>query len=379
MSKYVGQPYEAKGQTFRGQQVAPAPKTLGEKIMKVFLTGAAGFIGRRLTGTLLARGWSVVALVRSPETPQARALSKMGAQCVEGDITDYGSMRVGMAEVDIVIHNAGHYELGMNAAGRRRMHTVNVNGTENVLKLAKELEVPRSVYVSTVWAMGATGSQMRDEAFERQSPCLTWYEKTKTEAHAIAKHYQQLGLPLILVCPSGVIGANDHSVWGYFLRLYLNRCMPPLSWSSGCVFSLVEVNDLAQGIALVAEKGREGDTYILAGEPKTIREHLAYWAMKPGAFKVLVWLPAGLSAAAFWPLEPLQRMANVPAVMSRETARASSVSLYYSSQKAQTELNWHPRSAQEMWFNTIDDELVLRSKRNKRDLLSYLRPIEMDG
>jgi len=347
--------------------------------LRVFLTGGTGFIGQPLTQALLARGWSVAALVRKPEAPQARALSKMGAQCVVGDVTDPAPMRAGMTGADIVIHNAGQYEFGVNADGKRRMHAINVTGTENVLSLAMELGVPRSIYISTVWAVGDTGQQMRDETFERQTPCRTGYEKTKTEAHAIARQYQQRGLPLVIACPNGVIGANDHSVWGYYLRLYLHRLMPPFGWSPGCMFSLVEVNDLAQGIALAAEKGRMGETYIFAGEPKSTREHLAFWAMKPGAFKVLVWLPAGLMAASFLLLEPLQRMAGLPAFMSRETVRASSTNLYYSSEKAQSEIGWTHRFAQEMWFNTIEGELELMSKRKKRDLVSLLKPVELDG
>jgi uncharacterized protein YbjT (DUF2867 family) len=64
--------------------------------MKVFLTGGTGFIGQPLTRQLLARGWEVIALVRKPDSAQARALSAMGARCVAGDVTDRESMRAGM-------------------------------------------------------------------------------------------------------------------------------------------------------------------------------------------------------------------------------------------------------------------------------------------
>ncbi|HLE30263.1 MAG TPA: NmrA family NAD(P)-binding protein [Anaerolineales bacterium] len=82
--------------------------------MKVFLTGSTGFIGQPLTRSLIARGWNVVALVRRPDSPQARALIKIGAQCAAGDVTDRESMRAGMTGADIVIHNAAWYELGVH-------------------------------------------------------------------------------------------------------------------------------------------------------------------------------------------------------------------------------------------------------------------------
>jgi dihydroflavonol-4-reductase len=280
-----------------------------------------------------------------------------------------------MAGADIVIHNAGHYEFGVNAEGKRRMRGINVRGTENVLSLALELRVPRVVYVSTVQAYGDSGPQMRDETFERRTPCRTSYEQTKTDAHRIARQYQERGLPLIIACPNGVIGPNDHSVFGYFLRLYLNKMMPPMAWSPDTMFSLIHLDDLTEGIALAAEKSRIGETYIFAGEPRSFREHLGYWAMKPGAFKVHFWLPAGLMAALFCPLEPLQRAAGLPAFMSRETVRGGATNFHYSGEKAKRDLGWRHRSAREMWFNTIDGEIELLHKRKKRNLTSLLNPL----
>src|SRR5215212_9673290 len=124
--------------------------------MKVFLTGGTGFIGQPLTKALLARGWDVIALVRKPDSPEAWALTRMGAQCVAGDVTDRESIRVDMAGVNVVIHNAGWFEVGIPNRARARMHAINVNGTENVLSLALELGIPRTVYISTVAYYGDT-------------------------------------------------------------------------------------------------------------------------------------------------------------------------------------------------------------------------------
>jgi dihydroflavonol-4-reductase len=248
--------------------------------MKIFLTGGTGFIGQPLTKALLERGWKVVALVRKSDSPQAQALVKLGAQLAIGDVTKRESMRTAMNGVDVVVHNAGHYEFGLDNAGKQRMRAINVTGTDHVLGLAHELNVSRVVYVSTVQALGETGQQLRDESFKRQTPCRTIYEQTKTDAHIIATEYKQKGLPIIIVCPNGVVGANDHSGWGYFLRLYINRSMPPMSWSPNALQNCAYVDDVAEGIALAVEKGRIGEIYLLSGECCTIREHLDYWRKK---------------------------------------------------------------------------------------------------
>jgi farnesol dehydrogenase len=345
--------------------------------MKVFLTGGTGFIGQSLAKSLLRRGWSVTALVRKPDSPQAQALIRMGAQLSTGDVTLRESMRAAMSNADIVLNNVGQYEYGMGRAGKRRMHSVNVNGTENVLYLAHELNIPLTIHVSTVQAFGETGTQSRDETFVRQVQCRTTYEQSKTDAHEIARQYQKCGLPLIIVCPHQVIGANDHSAFGYFQRLYINRILPPIAWSPNSIFCCVEVNDLAEGITLAADKGRIGETYFLCGDPQSFREIIDCWSKKSGAFIPRFWIPVGLAKVLFTPLEPLLRLLGLPAFLSRETVRASATNWNYSCDKAKRELGWTHCSSETMWFSTIDSEIQLLSKRKNQNILQRLKPLEM--
>ena len=344
--------------------------------MRVFLTGGTGFIGQPLTHSLIARGWLVTALVRNPESPQALALTRIGAQLAAGDVTDQESMCTGMTGADVVVHNAGWYELGVHKTDRALMYAINVTGTDNVLSLALELGIPRVVHVSSVVYYGDTGPEARDETYRRESPYRLYYEQTKTEAHEIAKRYQQRGLPLMIVCPAPVVGPNDHSVWGYFLRLYLNRLMPPLAWARDTINSGVHVNDVGEGIALAAREGRSGETYILAGDPISMHEVLEIWMTKPGGFKVRCYVPNWLATLMFAPLPPLLRMIGLPAFISRETVSAGSMHLNFSSAKAQRELGWTYRPAREMWLSIVDQELQLLANRKQRNLASRLKPVE---
>ena len=246
--------------------------------MKVFLTGGTGFIGQPLTKALLARGWSVTALVRKPNTLQAQGLSKIGAQLSTGDVTERESMRAAMNDADIVVHNAGHYEYGVDKAGKQRMHAINVTGTDNVLRVAHELGIQRTVYVSTVQAFGETGPKPRDETFKRYAPCRTTYEQSKTDAHEIALQHQQRGLPLVIVCPHAVIGANDHSSWGYFSRL---ECRYRLLQHCQCGWRGRNLTDCCRDYefdqrrrhALAdARAAARVLTDLLSGEPRTVQK-----------------------------------------------------------------------------------------------------------
>jgi dihydroflavonol-4-reductase len=144
------------------------------------------------------------------------------------------------------------------------------------------------------------------------------------------------------------------------------------------MFTFVEVHDLANGIALAAEKGNPGETYLLCGESKSLKEHFAIWAKKPGAYKISIWLPPRLAAFFFWPLEPLLRAMSLPAFLSRETVWAGSSNLNYSSEKAIQELGWTHVTAEEMWFSAIDWELEVLPKRKSEKLISRLKPMDLE-
>jgi nucleoside-diphosphate-sugar epimerase len=344
--------------------------------MQVFLTGGTGFIGQALTRVLLRRGWSVSVLVRNPGSPQAQTLRNMGAQLAKGDVSERASMHAAMRGAELVINNAGHYEYGLDVAGVEKMQAVNVDGTENVLSLAQELGIPRVMHVSTVQAFGQTGTQPRDETYTRQAACKTSYEQSKTDAHVIALGYQQRGLPLVIVCPNAVIGVNDYSSFGYFARMYVNHVMPPMAWSPNSIFCCVGVEDLAEGLALAAEKGKTGEMYFFCGESQTFREIFGLWKKQPGGFAPKIWLPVGLAAILFGPLEALQRRLGLPALLSREIVRASAESWNYSSAKAKRELGWSHCSAEELWSKTIEAEIGLLARRKGQSLLQRLKPLD---
>ena len=332
--------------------------------MKVFLTGATGFIGRALTDKLLKRGWKVNALVRDLSSSRALSIKNAGAAVFHGDITKPQSMRSAMDDVDIVIHNAAWYELGVSKAARQAMSRINVQGTKNTLGLANELKVPRIVYTSTIGAFGPTCDKIGDENFKRLSPPVSYYEYTKTEAHAIATRLQDLGAPIIITCPSIVIGPGDHSPWGYFARLYVRNIMPPIGWSKDSIFTPAHVEDIAEAIALAAEKGQIGKTYILAGEATTMKEIFDIWNNMPGGFRIYFWLSDSIAKLVGAITGPLLRLIGQSAFLSSEVVRVCCENWHYNADAAVEELGAEFRSAEQIWQQTLKEE---RSRLKKQE------------
>ena len=122
--------------------------------MRIFLTGSTGFIGQSLVRAMRRRDWAVQVLVRDQKGTAAQWLSDQGCTLVAGDVTRPEGLARAMAGADAVVHAAGVYELGVNANERERMQQVNVDGTNNVLSAALEARIGRTIYVSTVWALG---------------------------------------------------------------------------------------------------------------------------------------------------------------------------------------------------------------------------------
>ncbi len=167
--------------------------------MRIFVTGATGFIGSEVARLLRERGDDVRALVRSPE--KAQTLNARGCDLVAGDLSDEGALVSGMDGCDAVIHSAALYEIGIPRSRHAAMWETNVRGTARVMAAALKVTVPKIVYVSTCAAFGNTRGQVVDESYEHPDDSYTSvYEQTKVEAHRhVRRLIDEQGLPCVIV------------------------------------------------------------------------------------------------------------------------------------------------------------------------------------
>ena len=339
--------------------------------MNVFLTGASGFIGQAVVRAMRQRGWAVTALVRDPGNAPSRWLHQQGVRLHPGDVTRPDGLADAMRGADVAMHNAGVYELGANAALVARMRAANVDGTRHVLGAALQAGVPRTVYVSTVWALGASRSAPADETQVHSGHHFSAYERSKHEAHLQALALRQQGLPLAIAMPDAVVGANDHAIFGYLLRLYLLHRLPPMAWGADSVYAMVDVDSLADGLCRLAEHAPMGEDFIFAGPPLTLRELLAQWCRHPGGARRLLFVPPWLARPQMALLEPLQRWAGLPVFLSREAVTVGMQSLHFSSAKAQRLLGWTHPDPTTVWDHIVQQEQQLLAQR--QGLLGKLR------
>ena len=303
--------------------------------MKVFLTGANGFVGRHLTRHLSAAGHDVLAVVR----PGA-AVDLPAVQLVRANLETPGDWQAALAACDAVIHLAARYRIG--GVDRQEMVAANIDATRYVLHAAWRAGVPRIVQVSSTAALGESGGQLGgqlgDESSRHNGHFRSFYEQTKHVAHGLAEAMQQRGAPVIIAIPGGIFGPGDQSDLAQALSQFVHGKLP-LQVVSESRFQLCPVDAVCDGLRRVLEHGVIGRNYLLTGETVGMEQLIARAASVAGLPLPKKVLPAALR----WParicdaLRPL----GIRLPLSKEALQVMDGSSYlYSSARAESELGW---------------------------------------
>jgi dihydroflavonol-4-reductase len=240
--------------------------------MKVFVTGATGFIGASLARELLRDGYEVRALAR-PASDRSN-LKGLDLEICEGDLRDRDSLDRGLKGCGILFHAAADYRLWTR--NPHVMYEINVGGTRNILEAALDHGLSRVVYTSSVGTLGNPGNGVPgdEETPVALSDMAGHYKKSKFLAEREAESFLKKGLPLVIVNPSTPVGSLDikPTPTGRIIVDFLNRKMPAYLDTG---LNIIDVEDCARGHILAAREGRIGEKYILGNENLTLKSIFA--------------------------------------------------------------------------------------------------------
>jgi dihydroflavonol-4-reductase len=271
----------------------------------VLVTGATGFLGRRLVRLLRSRGDDVVALVRPGS--DAGAVEELGARVVRGDVLAPEDVRRAADGASRIYHVAG-----LVAYERRdvpRLQAANVDAVRNVVDALPE--GARLVHVSSVAAIGPAPSADRpateEQAFPERALGLP-YPASKRAGEQVALDAAARGLDVVVANPAFVLGAGDVNrsstfvVWRYLqgsLRVHVAGGL-----------SYVHVDDVAAGIVGVGDRGRTGERYALANRDGNLsfRDFFRRVGEVTGVRRRMIGLPGPVAVAGAalvpWPVKP---------------------------------------------------------------------------
>jgi len=320
--------------------------------MRTFVTGGTGFIGGAVVRRLLEAGHAVRALVRPGA--DTRQINGLPIEPVPGDLRERESLRKGMAGCGWVFHVGALYSYWGHAWSE--FHEVNVEGTRRLLELCREEGVQRVVYTSSIAALGVHSD--RTPATEETSATLADrigpYQRSKFLAQEVACQFARQGLPVVIVNPSSPVGIGDlkPTPTGQIIVDFL---MGRIFGYVDTGLNIVDVEDVAAGHLLAAERGRVGERYILGGENLTLKQildHLSAVSGRPPVrLRIPHWVAQGWSYAdvALAKLNPKRIPAATP-----DKVRLSRQYEFFSPEKAIRELGLPQTPAREALRKAVE-------------------------
>ena len=300
--------------------------------MQAFVTGGTGFVGANLIRLLLQQGYKVKALVRANSCLD----NLFEVEIVRGDLNQ-NDLAQQMKGCQVLFHVAAQYSLWQS--DRHTLYRNNVLGTRNILNCARSAGIERTVYTSSVAAIGVRKDGVSaDETYQSSvAELIGDYKKSKYYAEQEAAKAVKAGQDIVIVNPSTPIGALDlkPTPTGEIIVRFLQRKMP---FYVDTGLNLIDVEDVAWGHILALEKGKTGDRYILGNQNLTFAQLLK-------KLEKITGLPAPKNTIPYWiPYSVAWLEENVLAKLGKKPTiavdgvRMSRQRMFYDASKAVTEL-----------------------------------------
>ncbi len=316
---------------------------------KVLIIGGTGFLGKNLINALLKKGYKVRLIHR--KSSNLEGIPKE-VELVEGDVTDYDSLKKAYKGMDYAVHSAALVKQWMK--NRSTFDRINVEGLKNSARAARENKIKKLVYTSSFMAFGPSGDKpMKEADFTERKKFYNDYERTKYLAELELPGLLEAGTPIVTVYPGVIYGPGDITDGNIVVKSFvLPRAKKEflgffLLGKGEGLWSYSYVDDVADGHIKALEKGKIGEGYFLAGENANHQRLYSLLAelggIKPPPLKMPFALAKmkgamDLAMANLFGKEP-EATPGAVAIFQRNWA--------YDSSKAKKELGYKPRSLKE--------------------------------
>lgn len=302
---------------------------------KVVVTGATGFIGRRLCQALMDDGDDVLALLRTPSTGPwgASVIHDLGTGSLPADA---------FADTKVIYHLASRVHHPEDRPDDDEpYHRVNVLGTHEILNAAQAAGVRRLVYVSSTKAMGENTLAIEDETSDPHPE--TPYGRTKLQAEQLVFKRDTGGPDGVVLRLPAVYGAGSKGNVATMLTQIARGRFPSLP-EFGNQRSLVHVADVVQALRLAGRHpAASGRVYVVtSGEPVSTRGLYSAMCKAVGKAPARPIVPTGVFVLAARIGDVIQRLTGWQVPLDSATLRKLAGSAAYSRRRLCDELGFTP-------------------------------------
>lgn len=320
--------------------------------MKVFVSGATGFIGIQLVKRLVEEGHEVHALYRSES--KAKLIRFPAVTLFKGDILDKPSLEIALEGCEEAYHTAAF--AGVWAKDPQMVFKLNVNGALNVIEVAAHHLIRRVVVTSTAGILGPSDKEAVNESSPAPSSFFTDYEASKYKLEQQLLGRTNKTPEVVVVNPTRVFGPGYLSESNGVTRMikqYVEgkwRLIPGDGKSSG---NYVFVEDVVTGHLLAMKKGKPGERYVLGGENITYNQLFKLVRQASGVDKKLFKIPLSVMLAVARLMQAVSKLTGRPPLIVPNLVRKFNHNWIVSSRKATDNLGYHPLSAREAILLTV--------------------------
>lgn len=320
--------------------------------MKVFVSGATGFIGIQLVKRLVSQGDIVHALYRSES--KADLIRIPGVKLFKGDILDNASLEIAMNGCDVAYHTAAF--AGVWSKEPSTVFRLNVDGALNVIEAARLSGLTRLVLTSTAGILGPSENDPVHESTPPPASFFTLYEESKFQLEQKLLGQKEGRPEVVIVNPTRVYGPGYLSESNGVTRMikqYVEgswRLIPGDGLSLG---NYVHVEDVVSGHLLAMQKGLAGERYVLGGENISYLQLFQYTRFASGVKHKLFKVPLWLMLATATSMKGISALTGRPPLIVPNLVRKFSHNWIVSSRKAIRELGYEARPAEEGIKQTV--------------------------
>ena len=325
--------------------------------MNIAITGANGHVGINLCQELLKQGHQIKALTHKHNS----GLNHVNVEQIKGDVLVKDSLQNLVFNTEVVIHLAA--KISINGDNDSSVRNINVDGTRNILQVARENNVKRFIHFSSIHAFE---QHPLDQVLDETRPLVTdkgfAYDKSKADGERLVIAASKEGFDALVLCPTAIIGPTDYepSLIGQAMLELYHRQIPALVPGG---YNWVDVRDIVQGCITSIERGKRGEKYLLSGQWRSLKEITTLITKITGAKTTSLVMPFWVANVGLPFITLYSKIfGNQPLYTGESLHIIKNGNRNISNQKAINELGFHPRRLEETltdlfkWFK--DDNII---------------------